>query len=404
MSSKLLPCASFLVTLLSCVAMLLPQDDGTHQSFICSVAVMLFASILFLPVITGIAAMDATFFGKGRSQLLLESQPSSVRLRLACVRCTAIALFGGAGILVSVVVAWIIARTNGGSFQWSVWPYCAIAVAAVIAASFIGWALGVLIKSWLFPVLIAVALYLVSAFEVPYLYLQTEALTSIWTPHPTLVEFSPWYIAASIGLHGCIGALGVAVLLVWSDRSRLRIILLVLVIGLCGFLHGALWHGWFGSQEIHVSDTSNWQCSEMFDGTPICIPSERGEDLPQLIADLEPIHERLLELDLNLQDRTWRAIDEPPGTSVVYELPLGRSLPSHDHALAVASGLFEACTREAYEHADELSIHELALKQEMVMLWVDPEVPDQVTGPSGRAWNLTLEDVKEAYNASKGCL
>ena len=211
MSAKLLPWSCFLLVPVVCVAMLLPQDDGTKNSFVCTVAVMFHAAILFFPIIAGVSAMDAVFFVKSRSRFIVEAQPPSVRLRLAIDRSLTIAAAGGMGILVSVGLAAIMTSMNGSHLRWDVWPYCAIVLMGILAVSFLGSALGLVIKSWFFPIVLVAGLYVASAFEIPYIYLQTEALSSIWTPHPSLVEFSPWYLYSCLGLHGCMAVLGLCI-------------------------------------------------------------------------------------------------------------------------------------------------------------------------------------------------
>ena len=197
-----------------------------------------------------------------------------------------------------------------------------------------------------------------------------------------------------------MAVLGLCIQAFWSGRSLWRIVFVAVAAAISGLGHVAIWDGWLGTEEIRVASTRKWSCSQMYDGTNICIPPERAEDLSQLILDLQPLHEKLLELDPSLRLRTWRAIEEVPGNSLIYELPLGRSLPPRDHAFAVASGLFEECMIKAEEDGDDFL---LADKQEIVMLWIDPTTPSKAIGPSGVEWDLSLEIVREAYAASQGC-
>jgi len=404
MTAKFLPWAGLVAVFVASMAMLLPAGDGTHASFLCSVVVMLNAVILIFPLIAGVAAVDATALVRGRSRFLIEALPPAGRFRVAFGRVWRISLAGCGGLLLATVAAGVLAVSQGSRLSWGVWSYLLLGAAGVVSATSAGWVIGAVIKSWFVPPLLILVFYGGAAVNNSYIGVPSAVLTTIWTPYAAFVRPSWGLLIAALGVHGLIGAAGVAGWLVWSGRSPLRIVVLAVTCILAGGTIGAAANGWmWPAENIVPVDTSQWICAPLRSGGQVCAPPERPQDLPALVGELDDINARFLELDGALETRVWRAVDSPAGTSLVYVLPLGRAITPSEHAAAAAGDLFTACLLSALDPPDQQRLDEIAEMQAIVNAWVDPSADHVLTDPSGNSRAITLAEARSAYEASKLC-
>ncbi|MCL2784400.1 MAG: hypothetical protein FWD55_02985 [Propionibacteriaceae bacterium] len=402
--SKLLPWGGLVASLGACLAMLLPVDDGTQNSFLCSLAVMLHAAIVIFPLLAGVASIDATFMNRGRSRFLLEALPSSARLRAASGRVGWISLAGCAGILLACVVAGTLAVSNGSRFSWGVWPFLLLACVGIVSATCIGWAIGAIAKSWFIPPLIIIVTYGGAAANISYVQLPSAALSALWTPTPALLHFPLPLIGWTLGLHVLLALVGVTGWLVWCQLTKQRILLLVTALFLTIGCAASMVNGWLGiSGAVVANDTSDWICAPLASGAQVCLPPERPQDLPDLVIQLESVNTRALQLDPGLASRTWRGIDSPAGTSLVYELPLGQSPTLSQHAGAAAASLFIGCVLDALDKEDEDLLDMYAEAQVIVATWLDPEANGKFIDIEGNVYFITFADAQDAYRKSIQC-
>lgn len=404
MTTKLLPWSALVAVFIACMAMLLPSDDGTHSSFLCSVAVMLHSSILFFPLIAAVAAIDATYLSRSRSQHLIEALPPAARFRVAVGRGWRIALGACGGILAATVAAGTIAMANGSRLSWGVWPYLLNAIAGVVAQVCLGWAVGIAVKSWFVPPLTIIVFYGGAALNLSYIGIPSGFLSSLWTPQPALFQPSWQLNLWCLGVQVLIALAGLAGWLAWSRRDRFSIALLAVACSVLVVYCVSLVHGWLGaSAEDEPVDTSHWVCQSLPSGGSVCVPGERPQDLPGLANELDPVNARLLMLDPELQTRVWRAVDNPQGTSLVYKLPLGKPVSQSEHAVVAAGELFTECLLAALYAGDDARAVAISESAAVVGAWIDPAAGQTLTDPAGQSRSITLAEAEAAYQESLRC-
>lgn len=369
-------------------------------SAIWSAEMALAAVMVLWPLTAGVAAMDQVRHVRSGSASLTEGLPRPAAAREALRRGLAPGWATAGGIVGAVLIAMIIAATNGSPVSWRALAGVPAAIIGSLGFAAIGAALGAWTRSWLTPVLIAVGAYGAFAFDAAGVQ-RLLSFAGATSPAVVSIEVSASAMTRIVVVLAGLLAVGSLAVIARGAQmgARAAVPAATAAVGLL------LWQGGLPDQATwQWRDDSTWPCASILEsGAEVCLPFDQHRDLSYLAAALGPVTERLAELDGTWNSMRYTTV--PVAGSVRIEPPFGiENLDAGELAILIAWAVPKCLDADGHDDvAKQESLTPAALT---VAWWAAPGSPPDPYlissfGLSDEA--PTYKDAETAYRELASC-
>jgi hypothetical protein len=325
---------------------------------------------------------------------MLDSFPPGARFAFGCRRIGLLSLGAFTGLTLGCLIAFAVAWVNDSPPSGQALVNFPIAWVCLHAFAALGWIVGVFTRSWFVPPLLAVLPFAVLIGNV----LNARVFIAVFEgmSYTAILNVTSWdmYLASVVSFCA-LAATGFALLAWWARRYSRRGVPLVVVSFSLLVGAAAMTNFVYDNTELFTDvDSSSWPCAKMEKhDVDVCIPPDQERDLQMVASDLPRYYERIVQVDSSLSGRIWSLIDDPEGTALLYDLPMGKPASESAQGAAIVSGLFSrACLARSEVPNDVLDAYET------LRLWVEPwTVSDIPRSP------VTLDEAKAAYRHLESC-